>query len=168
MVPSSSNLKRKILWSDDCNISNDGNDGHNGTVCDEVSRHAKAARTQLDIPQSESAALDRIIPPGDRGTGSDDHRFESQMRVEGARTRPSRREGIAWPEFPSTSPECCAKCEAMTGDAGWRLRGGGRYCHIALGAFSRGSMDLRCPAARSLAPGRYPALHNQARRGDAL
>ena len=115
MVPGSSGLKRKILWSDECNNSDDGNGSPNGTAGNELSRHSKAARTQLDTMQSEYAALDRIISQGHDGTDSDNSNLESQEGVEDSVTRPSRRRDIAWPEFPSTSPQCCTKCEIMTG-----------------------------------------------------
>lgn len=108
-------LRRKILWSDNCNNSDDGNGSHNGTACDEPSRHSKVARTQFDITQSEYAALDCIISLGDDGNDSDNSDLESQEGVEGALTRPSRWEDMVWPESPSTSPQCCAKCEIMTG-----------------------------------------------------
>jgi hypothetical protein len=132
MVPGSSGLKRKILWSDNCNTSDDGNGSHNGTACDELSRHSKAARTQLDITQSGYAAPDRIISQSDGGNDSDNSSLESQEGVEGALTRPSRREDMVWPESPGTSPRCCAKCRIMTGtqEGLAALLGDGGYKHF--------------------------------------
>jgi hypothetical protein len=132
MAPGSSVLERKISWSDNCNTSDDGNGSHNGTACDELSRHAKAARTHLDITQPEYAAPDRIISQDDDGNDSDNSSLESQEGVESALTRPSRREDIIWPEFPSTSPQCCAKCEIMTGtqEGLAALLGDGGYKHF--------------------------------------
>jgi len=115
MVPGSRGLKRKILWSDNCNTSDDGNGSHNGTACDELSRHSKAARTQLDITQSGYAASDRIISQGDDGNDSDNSSLESQEGVEG-----------------NTSPRCCAKCRIMTGtqEGLVALLGDGGYKHF--------------------------------------
>jgi hypothetical protein len=76
----------------------DGNGSHNGTACNELSRHSKAARAQLDLIQSEYAALDRIISQGDDSNNSDNSNLESQEGVEDALTRPSQREDIAWPD----------------------------------------------------------------------
>jgi hypothetical protein len=114
MVPDSS-LKRKISWNDECNNGDDGNGSHNGTACDKLSRHLKSARTQLDVMQPECAALNRFISQADDGNDSDNSNSESQEGVEVALTRSSRREDIVWPEFPSTSPQCCARCKSMTG-----------------------------------------------------
>lgn len=132
MVPGSSILKRKISWSDDCSTSDDGNGSPNGTACDELSRHSKIARTHLDIAQSGYTASDPVTLRGDDGNDTENSSLESQKEIEVAWTRPSRREDIVWPEFPSTSPHCCVKCRTMTGtpEGLAALLGDGGYKHF--------------------------------------
>ena len=114
MTAGSSVLKRKIPWSDNSNDSEDGNCSDNGNLREELSRHSKVARTQLDIVRPEFAALDRESLWSDERKDSDNGNLESHERW-GASTRPRRREDIVRPIFTGGSHRCCAKCESMTG-----------------------------------------------------
>ncbi|CZR66340.1 uncharacterized protein PAC_16241 [Phialocephala subalpina] len=119
--PGGNALKRKISRIDDGNDSTDGNCSGNSNGCDERPRHSKVARTQSDIVVPEFSALNHTISWSDKGDDSNDIDDSDKSDVEhvrgpqGEQIRPTRRNDIVWPAFPSRSPYCCPKCKAMTG-----------------------------------------------------